>query len=127
MLDRRADALQRVADVLAHRQRDFVLRGPRWHRPLTRAQVARELGLHPSTVSRAVRGAVAAVPRGRMLPLAAFFGGAVSAREALADLLHGQDPPRTDADAVARLSRDGFVVARRTVAKYRHEIERRPG
>ncbi len=123
VLDRRAGTLQRLADVLAHRQRGFVLHGPAAHRPLTRAQVAAEVGVHPSTVSRAVAGAVARLPDGRIVALADFFGGAVSARAALAAMLGSPRPPRSDAEAAARLAETGVVLARRTVAKYRRELE----
>ena len=123
LVDRRAGTLQRVANAAVRYQRGFVLGGPAAHRPLSRSALARALGLHPSTVSRAVQGAVVALPPdGRVRPLADFFGGAVAARETLAALLAESDPPRTDAEAAARLAAAGHTVARRTVAKYRHEL-----
>ena len=119
LVDRRAGALRRVATAVVHAQRDFVLYGRPAHRPMTRAAVAADLGLHPSTVSRAVQGTVVALPDGGVLPLAAFFGRAVAAVECLARMLGSDDPPRSDADAVSRLELAGHAVARRTVTKYR--------
>ncbi|WP_166503469.1 hypothetical protein [Modestobacter italicus] len=123
VVDRRAGALRRVATAVVHAQRDFVLHGRAAHRPLTRAAVAAALGVHPSTVSRAVQGAVVALPDGGVLPLAAFFGKAVAVVDCLARMLASPDPPRSDADAVARLGVAGHVVARRTVTKYRHLLD----
>ena len=126
IVDRRAGVLRRVARRVVHAQRDFVLHGPSAHRPLTRDRVATALGLHPSTVSRAVQGAVVALPDGRVQPLSAFFGPAVAVVDCLARMLASNDPPRSDADAAVRLRLAGHVVARRTVTKYRHLLERRP-
>jgi RNA polymerase sigma-54 factor len=123
LVDRRASALRRVAGVVVHVQRDFVLHGRTAHRPLTRAAVADALGVHPSTVSRAVQGAVVAMPDGGVLPLAAFFGTAVAVVDCLARMLASTNPPRSDADAAVRLGLAGHVVARRTVAKYRHLLD----
>jgi RNA polymerase sigma-54 factor len=122
IVDRRASALRRVATAVVHAQREYVLHGPSAHRPLTRAAVAGALGLHPSTVSRAVQGTLVALPDGQVQPLSAFFGSAVAAVECLAQLLASNDPPHSDADAAARLRLAGYAVARRTVAKYRHQL-----
>jgi RNA polymerase sigma-54 factor len=123
IVDRRAGALRRVAIAVVHAQQDFVLHGRPAHRPLTRAAVAADLGLHPSTVSRAVQGAVVAMPDGGVLALSAFFGRAVAVVECLAGMLASDDPPRSDADAASRLALAGHVVARRTVTKYRRLLD----
>ncbi len=126
LLDRRASGLQRIAQYVATHQQQFVLQGPGAHRSLTRTQVAKALDLHPSTVSRAVRGAVVALPDGRTLALAGFFGTAVSTRAALLELLEGATAPHSDAEAAARLTAAGHRVARRTVAKYRAQLSVSP-
>jgi RNA polymerase sigma-54 factor len=123
IVDRRAGVLRQVARVAVHAQRDFVRHGPAGHQPLTRATVATAVGVHPSTVSRAVQGAVVAMPDGGVRPLAAFFGSAVAVVDCLARMLASKDPPRSDADAAVRLGLAGYVVARRTVTKYRHLLE----
>jgi len=122
-VDRRAGALRRVGAAVVLAQHDFVDGGAAAHRPLTRTAIASVLGLHPSTVSRAVHGATVALPDGRAIPLAAFFGGAVATQARLAAMLRSDDPPRSDAEAADRLGREGHVVARRTVAKYRLALQ----
>lgn len=122
LLDRRAGALRRIATALAVVQREFVLHGPSRHTPLTRGALALRLGLHASTVSRAVAGASVGMPSGQVLPMAAFFGGGVATRAALAALLAGPDAPLSDAAAAAALTATGHPIARRTVAKYRATI-----
>lgn len=123
MVDRRAAAMRRVADGAVQAQRGFVLFGPRAHVPLTRTALAQALDLHPSTVSMAVQGALVAMPDRRVVPLAAFFGGAVSVQAYLADLLASADPPANDAEACTRLTAAGYRIARRTVAKYRLALQ----
>ena len=122
LLDRRATALCRIATALTELQADFIRDGETAHRPLTRTELAARLSLHPSTVSRAVQNAVAALPGHRTLPLSAFFGGAVAARDQLARLLAADSAPNSDAETVERLAELGFDVARRTVAKYRLQL-----
>ena len=122
LVDRRSGTLRRIATALVALQRDFILDGPAAHLPLTRSGLAEHLGLHPSTVTRAVADATAALPDGHVVPLAAFFGNAVGAQERLRALLNGPQPPRTDAEAVRLLAADGYEVARRTVAKYRRAL-----
>ena len=119
LLGRRADTMRRVTAVAVDVQEGYVRHGRSAHRPLTRAQVAQRLGLHASTVSRAVAGAVVALPGRRVLPLAALFGTSEAARDAVVTLFASDDPPRTDAEACDRLAARGIHLARRTVTKYR--------
>ena len=86
-VDARAWMLTRVAEVLVRRQGAFVADGPAAHRPLRRAEVAHELGVHPSTVGRAVAGKVARCPDGRVVPLEEFFGATTSTRERVREAL----------------------------------------
>lgn len=122
-LDARADVLTRVAGYAVARQRAFIMHGPTAHLPLTRTAVAHALGLHPSTVSRAVRGKCVRLPDGRVTDLADLFGTSVAARARLATLAsHHSDLPRTDRGLRDLLATNGFDVARRTVAKYRTQL-----
>jgi RNA polymerase sigma-54 factor len=118
-LERRRSTLEIVATAAANYQAHFFSHGAAQHRPLTRAELAEQLGLHESTVSRAVKGKVVRAPDGRMLPLAALFGSSVAAIEALRELLARPDRPAHDSALAAELHDRGFSVARRTVAKYR--------
>jgi RNA polymerase sigma-54 factor len=121
-IERRTDTIRRVAEAAVRRQTRFVLNGPGEHLPLNRTDVALELELHPSTVSRAVAGKSAQFPNGSVVPLSAFFGSATSVREALRGLLAANGHTCTDQQIAARLVERGFPVARRTVAKYRAQL-----
>jgi RNA polymerase sigma-54 factor len=108
-----------VVEHTAREQRAFVLHGPAALLPLTRAQVATAIGVHESTVSRAVAGRSALLPCGRVVELKAFFCASLCAHEALRELVAREQRPLSDDELAAALSAGGHPVARRTVAKYR--------
>jgi RNA polymerase sigma-54 factor len=118
-LEERSTVLGRVARFAVERQRGFLRDGPAAHVPLTRAEVARELGIHESTVSRAVNGKHIQLPDGRLVPMAELFGTARSAQELLRAVVAAEGRPLSDDQLADRLSAGGHTVARRTVAKYR--------
>jgi RNA polymerase sigma-54 factor len=119
-LDVRASVLQRVATVAVQRQAAFFDHGPAGHVPLTRTEVASELGLHASTVARAVRGKVLRAPNGAILDFADLFGNGVAIRAQIAELTDG--PALSDAQLCEALASHGYTIARRTVAKYRTQL-----
>jgi RNA polymerase sigma-54 factor len=119
---RRRATLRRVAEFVIEYQRPFLREGARALRPLTRAEVANHLGLHESTVGRAVGGRYVRLPSGRIVPCAIFFRPSLGAEEALASLVAGEEHPRSDAELADALAARGFSVARRTVAKYRARL-----
>lgn len=121
-VDRRADALLRITQCAAGQQKDFLDLGGGHHRPLTRTAVAQELGLHPSTVSRTVRGKKLRLPSGEVADLSCLFGKGVATRMALQGLLAGAQTGMSDEVLRGQLSRQGFDIARRTVTKYRHSL-----
>ncbi|MEU5844556.1 hypothetical protein [Rhodococcus sp. NPDC047139] len=122
-LDARADVLTRVAGLAIERQRAYIAHGPTAHLPLTRTEVAHSLGLHPSTVSRAVRGKCLRLPSGQVMDLANLFGKSVAARAHLSALAaQRSDLPRNDRALRGLLADVGVDVARRTVAKYRAQL-----
>jgi RNA polymerase sigma-54 factor len=121
-LEERSTVLGRVARCAVERQRGFLRDGPAAHAPLTRAEVARELGMHQSTVSRAVSGKHVQLPDGRLVPMAELFGTARSAQELLRSIVAAEARPLSDDQLADRLSAGGHVVARRTVAKYRARL-----
>lgn len=120
-LHQRWRTLRRVALALAEYQRDFVLRGPRYLRPLTRAQLAAQLGVHESTISRAVAHKYIQMPDQRVIPLADFFDSSLPAKHDLRALIIQEDKghPLSDRALVTKLRGLGHDVARRTVTKYR--------
>ncbi len=123
-----------VANRLLERQADFFEHGRGALRPLTMAVVAADLGLHETSVSRAVAGKWMRTPQG-MIEMRDFFtsgyatagGGAVAAvgvKEMIADIVSAEDAadPLSDEAIAEALEKKGVKVARRTVAKYREEL-----
>lgn len=123
-LRQRWETMQRVTEALIVAQREYLERGQGALKPLTRADVARTLGLHESTVSRATDGKFILLPDGRSVPFDDFFNGSLPVREALRDLVAGENPfrPLSDEQLKRLLTARGFEVARRTIAKYREEM-----
>ncbi len=121
-LEQRWSTMRAVAEQAVERQQRFVRSGPRHLVPLTRAEVARSLGVHESTVSRAVAGRNVELPSGTIVPLARFFRPSAAPCDALAELLAGERRPKSDAQLADELASLGFVLARRTVAKYRERL-----
>jgi len=121
-LEQRWRTMGRVAEVTVARQQQFARHGQGHLVPLTRAQVAEVLGLHESTVSRAVAGRNVLLPSGQVVPFALFFGRSNAPQEALAALVAAEGRPKSDTELADELAALGFVVARRTVAKYRDEL-----
>ena len=132
-LQARGETLLRVMQCLLRQQAGFLEFGEQALRPLTLREVAAEIGLHESTVSRAVARKYARTPRGT-LPLRAFFSSGIetgagetssTAIQALIRrLVDAEDPrrPLSDARLADALKAAGIPVARRTVAKYREAL-----
>jgi RNA polymerase sigma-54 factor len=121
-LDRRWQTMRRVAELVIERQRAFVMAGPLHVVPLTRAEIAAELGVHESTVSRATHGRYVLLPSGRLVPFSRFFETAQGPCAALTQLVADERSPTSDAMLAGELARLGFPIARRTVAKYRERL-----
>lgn len=129
-LERRGSTLQRCADALLERQRAFFMEETDALAPLKLTSLAESLSLHPSTVSRAVRGKYLQCRRGTY-PLRYFFSPAVCGAETsrqsvklrLLELIRCEDPrkPLSDGALCERLNREGAPLSRRTVTKYRLE------
>lgn len=133
-LQQRGDTLLRVVRSLILQQAGFLEFGEQALRPLTLREIAAELGLHESTVSRAIARKHVRTPRGT-LPLRAFFasgidtesGGEASStaiQAMIRRLIDDENPrkPLSDAKLADLLKSSGIPVARRTVAKYREAM-----
>jgi RNA polymerase sigma-54 factor len=125
-LEERWRTMERVGGHVVRWQSGFVRDRREALRDLTRSAVAADLGVHPSTVSRAVTNRTVALPDGRVLPLSALFANAELLRRELARLLALEQRPTSDASLARELRMRGYVVARRTVAKYRTQLEAAP-
>lgn len=131
-IQQRRETLLKISRAIVARQEDFMRWGPERLRTLRMQEIAEEVHVHISTVSRAIRGKSAQTPQG-ILPLKALFtGGQRSARggsksrvaiqERLREIVAAEDSahPLSDEEIVRILrERDGTRVARRTVTKYR--------
>ena len=133
-LEARGETLLKVARCLLRQQAGFLEFGDSALRPLTLREVAAEIGLHESTVSRAIARKFARTPRGTV-PLRAFFasgidtgsGGEASStaiQAMIRQLIDAENPrkPLSDARLAESLKATGVPVARRTVAKYREAM-----
>jgi RNA polymerase sigma-54 factor len=130
-IQQRSGTLLKVARAIIDHQREFLERGPEAIEPLKMQQIADKVGIHVTTVSRAVDEKWIQTPRG-IFPLRRFFcGGTTSAdgeevawdavRRKLQEIIDGEDKrnPLSDDQLVERLAAEGLTVARRTVTKYR--------
>ena len=133
-LETRADTLLRVARSIVRQQSGFLEHGAQAMRPLTLREVAEELGLHESTISRATTRKYLRTPRGTFefkyffsSGIATDSGGGASAtaiQAMLRALVDKENPrsPLSDAKLAQILKTEGIPVARRTVAKYREAM-----
>jgi RNA polymerase sigma-54 factor len=114
--------LGRIVEELIAYQREFLLKGVMWLRPLTRAQLADTLGVHESTVGRAVASKYAQIPGGQIVALADFFDGSLKAKALIKELVSRESQPLMDGELARLLTEEGICIARRTVAKYRQAL-----
>jgi RNA polymerase sigma-54 factor len=123
-IQRRWRTLKRVVELVADYQREFLERGVRYMRPLTRAEVATRLNLDEGTVSRATANKYALLPNGRLIPMSDFFDSSLSLKDVLRELIALEEPRRrlSDEELARLMQARGMPVARRTVTKYREEM-----
>jgi RNA polymerase sigma-54 factor len=134
-IEQRRSTLTKVAQAIVDHQTAFLEKGPEAIEPLKMQQIADKVGVHVTTVSRAVDDKWIQMPRG-IFPLKRFFcGGTVSAdgdevawdtvRLKLQEIVAGEDKknPLSDEDLVHHLAKQGISVARRTVTKYRKAMQ----
>jgi len=133
-VDQRQRTIYKVAESIIRHQRGFLDDGITSLRPLVLRDVATDIGMHESTVSRVVANKYMHTPRG-VFELRFFFhsgitsnmGEAISSvtiKDKIRKMIEGEDPshPLSDSRIAELLGRDGLPLARRTVAKYREEL-----
>ncbi|PZX30331.1 sigma N (sigma 54) factor of RNA polymerase [Cupriavidus taiwanensis] len=134
-IQQRFDTILRVSQAIVERQKNFFTHGEIAMRPLVLREIADTLGLHESTISRVTTNKYMATPMGTF-ELKYFFGSHVSTetggaasstaiRALIKQLIGAEDPrnPLSDSRIAELLGEQGFVVARRTVAKYREALK----
>lgn len=133
-IEQRKQTIFNVVDAVIKHQKDFLDHGTKYLKTLTLKQVADDLGIHESTVSRAINGKYMQTPRG-VFEIKYFFSSGVtgsdgegvssnSIKSMIKDIIDGEDPknPYSDQDMVKLLSDRGIEISRRTVAKYREGL-----
>lgn len=121
-LHQRHATLQQISTEIIRYQQAFLRQGVRHLLPLTRAEIAAEMGLHESTVSRAIAHKTVVLPNGSLMPFADFFHAARPVQAVLRELVAQETDPLSDSDLARLLTERGYPVARRTVAKYRDQL-----
>lgn len=121
-LQQRRRTLRKIGEYLVEHQASFISTGSyQFLRSLTRTQMAREIGLHESTVSRATMGKFVQIATDDIVNFEVFFKPALRVQKMIEEILYSEDPdrPLSDEQIAALLARKGVHVARRTVNKYR--------
>ena len=133
-IHQRQQTISNIAHEIVKKQLEFLDRGPSGLKPMTMVQIADIVGVHETTVSRAISGKYMATPHG-VFDMKYFFtpgyqtaGGEsmsnTSVKGAIAELVKVEDTgsPLSDKEIVELLEKRGIPIARRTVAKYRNEL-----
>jgi RNA polymerase sigma-54 factor len=124
-INRRRATMQKIAECLCDRQRDYLLHGVQHLVALTRAEVGDLIGMHESTVSRATADKYVMIPSGEIVPFSHFFTASLGVKDLVKKLIESEAPahPFSDQEIADHLLEQGVVLARRTVAKYRDELQ----
>lgn len=133
-IEQRRRTIIRVTECIVEKQREFMESGSRHLKPMVLDDVARALDLHPSTVSRVTSGKYVHTPQG-LLELKYFFNTGIRrmadedmaaevVRGRIKEIINDEDSssPYSDQQIVNILSKEGVVIARRTIAKYREVL-----
>jgi RNA polymerase sigma-54 factor len=133
-LDQRQRTIYKVAESIVRHQRSFLDHGIEHLRPLVLRDVANDIGMHESTVSRVVSNKYIHTPRG-LFPMKYFFHSGIdsstgddvsslSIKNKISRIVQDEDGrhPHSDARIMQKLRAEGIQIARRTVAKYREEL-----
>jgi len=129
----RQETILKTAQYIIDVQEDFFKKGKEYLKPLTLTQVAEKIGIDESTVSRTINGKYIETPLG-IFELKDFFKKAIKKekevisveflKSKIEDLIKNEDPnnPLSDQEIAEKLKEEGITVARRTVTKYREEL-----
>ena len=133
-LDQRQRTIYKVAASIVRQQRDFLDKGIEHLRPMVLRDVAEDIGMHESTVSRVVSNKYIHTQRG-LFPMKFFFHSGIdreygenisslTVKRKIEQMIQAEDPkrPLSDSELMRILNREGIQIARRTVAKYRDEL-----
>lgn len=133
-IHQRQQTIYRIASEISLIQREFLDEGPSFLKPLTMQEVANTVKLHESTISRAIANKFIQTPQGTY-QFKYFFSAGIKTesgelvsiknlKDKIAAMIKEEDPhhPLSDQEVIERLMTQGIKIARRTIAKYRHEL-----
>jgi RNA polymerase sigma-54 factor len=134
-VDQRQKTIHKVATSIINFQREFLDSGIEYLRPLVLRDVANDIGMHESTVSRVVNNKYMHTPQG-VFEMKFFFHSGISSsygesvssvtiKQRIRKIIENEDPrkPLSDSKIVSILQKEGLMLARRTIAKYREELK----
>ena len=134
-VEQRQKTIHKVANSIINFQREFLDHGIEHLRPLVLRDVANDIGMHESTVSRVVTNKYMHTPQG-VFEMKYFFHSGISSsygesvssvtvKQRIRKIIENEDPrkPLSDSKIVSMLQREGLMLARRTIAKYREELK----
>jgi RNA polymerase sigma-54 factor len=134
-VDQRQKTIHKVATSIINFQREFLDQGIEYLRPLVLRDVANDIGMHESTVSRVVNNKYMHTPQG-VFEMKYFFHSGISSsygesvssvtiKQRIRRIIENEDPrkPLSDSKIVSILQKEGLMLARRTIAKYREELK----
>ncbi len=134
-IHQRNQTLLKVARAVVEYQRAFFVRGPKYLAPLTLRDVAHDIGVHETTVSRIAHSKYVQTDWG-IFELRYFFSNSISGagssgsrfskegvKQVIKEIIENEDSSLSDRDIVESLAKRGIALARRTVAKYRQELD----
>jgi RNA polymerase sigma-54 factor len=118
-IQQRNNTMRQLMERLVAIQKSFIIHGEIYLEPLTRAQIAEELDVHESTISRAVANKTVQLPNKKIIPMATFFDRSLAVRAIMKKIIENENHAMNDTEIRKILEIHGINVARRTVAKYR--------
>ena len=118
-IQQRNNTMRQLMEHIVRIQKSFIIHGETQLEPLTRAEIAEELDVHESTISRAVANKTVQLPNKKIIPMSTFFDRSLSVRAIMRNIIENENHAMNDTEVKKTLEKHGIKVARRTVAKYR--------
>ncbi len=118
-IQQRNNTMRQLMEKLVAIQKSFIIHGDTQLEPLTRAEIAEDLEVHESTISRAVANKTVQLPNKKIIPMSTFFDRSLAVRAIMRNIIENEKHAMNDTEVCKSLEEIGISVARRTVAKYR--------
>ncbi len=118
-IQQRNNTMRKLMEHIVRIQKSFIIHGETQLEQLTRAEIAEELDVHESTISRAVANKTVQLPNKKIISMSTFFDRSLSVRAIMRNIIDNENHAMNDTEVRKSLEKQGIKVARRTVAKYR--------